>query len=261
MLMRLWMFGTGFIYAQKGLWEMLYLMNCIQRSMLFSLCCLFYNFSHKTNSCGLLGKFTLGHIHVFITLHPSLLCLRLSLNTWTQAAAIMSMVHPVCFLSSLFLSRWQRIMSKWWDMMNEDPFSSPVRRYWWIDKSMRLSFCVLPFLCYFYFTCHYGWNEPMLTETPTQTLAATQLIETMNADSNSFVFFNHLTLFYLDIIQQHHNQWKALQPWALKGSENCFLYSTNLLCMWAGTEFIELASTVFAAFPMIWIVLKLRDWC
>jgi len=45
----------------------------------------------------------------------------------------------------------------------------------------------------------------MLTETPTQTLATIQLKEKMNAGSYLFGFLT-LTLFYLDIIQQHHNR-------------------------------------------------------
>lgn len=103
-------------------------------------------------------------------------------------------------------------------------------------------FVCCPFYATFILHAITGWNE--LTET--QTLAAIQLKDN---ECRLDLFFNHLTLFYLHIIQQHHNEWKALQPWALNRLENC-LYCIDLYVGWK--NWIHWVCTTCAYFPMIW---------
>lgn len=154
MLMRLWMFGTRFIYAQKGLREML-LMNCFHRSMFLTLYLLIYKICR-----GL--RWNISYVYSF----RSCLCF-LCFEEWLTVS--LSNVHHwdtngcchedgppcvFCFITLLVLvtERGELWVNDeiWW--MKIDPLSSPVTQYWWIDRSVRRAFpsvaLFMPLLCY-----------------------------------------------------------------------------------------------------------------
>lgn len=150
----------------------------------FSLWWPFYNFSNKTNSSGLWESFNIiwGHIcflysFPFTAVSPSTPGLK-RLLLWSILWVFFH--HSSCpGDTELWVNDeiwWMKILSP---LLSDDTDG--------LTKVRDVLLLCCP-LCHFHFTCHHRWNELMLTETPTQTLAAIQLKEKMNADSTSFVF-------------------------------------------------------------------------
>lgn len=132
MLMRLWMFGTGFIYARKGLREML-LMNCFQRSMFVSYFITLHMYIESA-----VDYCKVFQIYIVLSFLVSLI------QHWDTNGCCHQDGPPCVFrfitLLVLVTERGELWVNDliWW--MKIDPLSSPVRQYWWIDRCVRRAF-------------------------------------------------------------------------------------------------------------------------